>query len=64
MSFNNIKVIKGLDTLVILEKLFLINNKIKKIENLDQLGCLTMLELGDNRIRVGLHVTRVLMLHC
>ena len=54
MSFNNIKAIKGLCTLVKLEKLYLINNKIKKIENLDYLACLTMLELGDNRIRVRL----------
>ena len=54
MSFNNIKAIKGLSTLVKLEKLYLINNKIKKIENLDYLACLTMLELGDNRIRVRL----------
>ena len=53
MSFNNIRVIKGLSRLVKLEKLFLINNKLKKIEQLEQLTCLTMLELGDNRIRVS-----------
>lgn len=55
VSFNNVRSIKGLDTLVKLEKLYLINNKIKKIENLDLLINLTELELGDNRIRVRAH---------
>jgi len=53
LSFNNIRVIGGLSSLVKLEKLFLINNKVKKIEQLEQLTSLTMLELGDNRIRVS-----------
>jgi len=61
MCFNNIRIIKGLDTLVKLEKLYLINNKIKKIEKLDQLTCLTMLELGDNRIRVRLNISNVVI---
>ena len=56
ISFNNVRVIKGLETLVKLEKFFLINNKIKKIENLDHLTSLTMLELGDNRIRVRINI--------
>ena len=60
VSFNNVKVIKGLDTIVRLEKFYLINNKIKKIENLDHLTCLTMLELGDNRIRVRVNILYVL----
>lgn len=36
-----------------LKKLFLVNNKINKIENISSLHQLQMLELGSNRIRVG-----------
>ncbi len=52
LSFNRIKSIQGLDSLVNLKKLFLVSNKIEKIQNLSKLKGLQMLELGDNRIRV------------
>jgi len=53
LSFNHITCIENLEGLLILEKLFLIQNKIPRIENLSSLTCLTMLELGSNRIRVS-----------
>ena len=54
ISFNVLQHIEGLDRLTQLKKLFLVNNKISKIENLSNLQVLQMLELGSNRIRVGL----------
>ena len=53
LSFNHITCIENLEGLLILEKLFLIQNKISRIENLSSLTCLTLLELGSNRIRVS-----------
>ena len=53
LSFNNLLRIENLDSLVKLEKLFLIQNKISALGNLSTLTCLTMLELGSNRIRVS-----------
>lgn len=41
-----------------LKKLFLVNNKINKIENISSLHQLQMLELGSNRIRVGVGTRR------
>ena len=55
LSFNHIPQIGGLETLVNLEKIFLIQNKFTKIENLSTLTNLTMLELGSNRIRVRIY---------
>lgn len=56
LAFNRITEIKGLDTLVNLEKLFLSSNKISKVENLENLKSLELLELGDNKIRVSLYM--------
>ena len=53
LSFNNLLRIENLESLVKLEKLFFIQNKISAIGNLSTLTCLTMLELGSNRIRVS-----------
>ena len=53
LSFNNLLCIENLDSLVKLEKLFLIQNKISAIGNLSTLTSLTMLELGSNRVRVS-----------
>ncbi len=53
LSFNHISSIDHLETLVDIQKLFLIQNKLAKMENLSTLTNLTMLELGSNRIRVG-----------
>lgn len=53
ISFNLLRNIEGVDKLTKLKKLFLVNNKINKIENLSNLCQLEMLELGSNRIRVG-----------
>jgi Leucine-rich repeat (LRR) protein len=54
ISFNRLGKIENLESLVGLQKLFLISNKIQTIENLSSLNGLTMLELGDNKIRVSL----------
>lgn len=53
ISFNRLTKIENLDTLVNLQKLFLVSNKITVVENLSSLTNLTMLELGDNKIRVS-----------
>lgn len=53
ISFNRLSKIENLQTLLNLEKLFLVSNKITVIENVSHLTNLTMLELGDNRIRVS-----------
>lgn len=50
LSFNNIEVIKGLDSLVNLEDLSLFNNRISRIDSLDALGKLQVLSLGNNQI--------------
>ena len=52
LSFNHITTISGLEGVVQLKSLFLIQNKISKIENISHFTQLTMLELGANRIRV------------
>ena len=52
LSFNKIRKLEHLDTLVNLQKLFVIHNKISSIRSLSNLSQLTMLELGDNRIVV------------
>lgn len=54
LSFNKIKHIKGVEMLKELRHLFFVQNEIKKIEGLEGLEKLTMLELGANKIRVGL----------
>lgn len=54
VSFNRLHKIQNLEELTKLRKLFLCANKISTIENVGHLSNLTMLELGDNKIRVGL----------
>lgn len=51
LSFNKIKNLKNLDTLVALEKFYICQNKLTRIENIAQFTELTYLELGANRIR-------------
>lgn len=52
LSYNQIKVIAGLDDLAgTLEELYLVENRIKKIEGLAALTKLKLLELGGNGIR-------------
>lgn len=50
LSFNNIEVIEGLDSLVKLQDLSLFNNRISVIENLDALRNLHILSFGNNAI--------------
>ncbi|CAM4411602.1 unnamed protein product [Leuciscus chuanchicus] len=50
LSFNNIEVIEGLDSLVKLQDLSLFNNRISVIENLDALQNLNILSIGNNSI--------------
>lgn len=50
LSFNNIEVIEGLDTLVKLQDLSLYNNCISLIKNMDTLEKLQILSLGKNVI--------------
>lgn len=54
LSFNEIRIIENLDTLVNMKSLLLANNKIERIQGLDNLTLITQLELGSNRIRVRL----------
>lgn len=51
LSFNNIEVIKGLETLTKLEDLTLYNNRISKIENMDALEQLHVFSIGNNEIK-------------
>ena len=51
LSFNNIEVIEGLDTLVKLRDLTLFNNRITRIENMDTLVHLHVLSIGNNNIK-------------
>ena len=52
LSYNQLKVIRGLDDLAsTLEELYLVENQIKKVEGLDKLTKLKILELGGNQIR-------------
>lgn len=51
LSFNNIEVIKGLETLTKLEDLTLYNNRISKIENMDTLEQLHVFSIGNNEIK-------------
>lgn len=53
LSFNHIRFIEGVSTLINLTDLYLINNKLTIIDNLQTLTNLTMLELGSNRIKVS-----------
>ena len=53
VSFNKIKKLENLNSLVNLVKLFVIHNKISTMTNFSHLNKLTMLELGDNRITVS-----------
>lgn len=50
LSFNNIEVIEGLDTLTKLTDLSLYNNAISEITGLDTLVNLNVLSLGNNKI--------------
>lgn len=59
ISFNLLRNIEGIDKLTQLKKLFLVNNKISKIENISNLHQLQLLELGSNRIRVGVGASGV-----
>lgn len=52
LSYNRIRVVEGLEGLGNLAKLFLVHNKITAVPKLP-LPNLKLLELGDNRIRVG-----------
>ena len=54
LSFNKIKRIRNLNRLTKLRELYCVQNKISKIEELEELKDLKCLELGANRIRVGL----------
>ena len=51
LSFNNIEVIEGLETLVKLRDLTLFNNRITRIENMDTLTNLHVLSIGNNNIK-------------
>lgn len=59
LSFNHISQVQGLESLLSLSKLFLIQNKLTKMEGFSSLTQLTMLELGSNRIKVRASVLRV-----
>lgn len=50
LSFNNITVIEGLDTLTKLTDLTLFNNRITKLENMDNLTNLQVFSIGNNNI--------------
>lgn len=50
LSFNNITVIEGLETLTKLSDLSLFNNRISKIENMDSLTNLQVFSIGNNNI--------------
>ncbi|KAJ1903811.1 protein phosphatase regulatory subunit Sds22 [Coemansia sp. IMI 209127] len=52
LSFNKIRTIENVESLVHLRDLFFVSNKIQTIENLGRLTMLRNLELGANRIRV------------
>ncbi|KAJ2086428.1 formin-binding protein [Coemansia sp. RSA 986] len=52
LSFNKIRAIENVDSLVHLRDLFFVSNKIQTIENLSRLTMLRNLELGANRIRI------------
>ena len=52
LSFNEIRRIENLETLINLRELYLVSNKVTQIENLGSLTALTTLELGCNRLRV------------
>jgi Leucine-rich repeat (LRR) protein len=58
LSYNNIEVIEGLETLVHLADLSLQHNKIEKVEGLEALDKLDVLSLGDNDIRGADEVAR------
>ena len=51
LSFNNIEVIEGLDSLTKLRDLTLYNNRIQKIENMDQLKELHVFSIGNNDLQ-------------
>ena len=55
ISFNHITEIEHLEGLILLKKLFLIQNKISFIKNLCPLVNLTVLELGSNKIKVKIY---------
>ena len=50
LSFNNIEVIEGLDSLTQLEDLTLYNNRISRIENMDTLTKLHVFSIGNNNL--------------
>jgi len=50
LSFNNIEIIEGLDTLVKLQDLSLYNNRISKIEHMDTLQELQIFSIGKNNL--------------
>ncbi|XP_038007694.1 dynein regulatory complex subunit 3 isoform X2 [Motacilla alba alba] len=52
LSFNNIEVIEGLDTLVKLQDLSLYNNRISKIEHMDTLQELQIFSIGKNNLTI------------
>ena len=51
LSFNNIEVIEGLDSLTKLRDLTLYNNRIQRIENMDQLQDLHVFSIGNNDLK-------------
>ena len=51
LSFNNIEVIEGLDTLTQLQDLTLYNNRISRIENMDALHNLQVFSIGNNDLK-------------
>ena len=54
LSFNQIRVIEGLDGLPQITELYFVNNKITEISSdIAKVPTLTLLELGANRIRVS-----------
>ena len=62
LSFNNIEVIEGLDTLVKLRDLTLFNNRITRIENMDTLVNLHVLSIGNNNIKGLENVSKIVLL--
>ncbi|KII66700.1 Protein phosphatase 1 regulatory subunit 7 [Thelohanellus kitauei] len=52
LSFNRIKQIENIETLVKLEELYFANNRIREIKNLEPFVNLRLLELGSNKIKM------------
>jgi len=64
LSFNNIEVIEGLDTLVKLQDLSLYNNRISKIEHMDTLQELQIFSIGKNNLTTLENVSAPWLWNC